>query len=271
MITNIFGGGTKKNVHCEMNGRETSIDRTRVLTKISGIINLKLFNNPRVDNKQKVIHSDNKQIIKFYNKVHVPQDLKVIFGELYTIVEDEDEVDQSIHILSDEGVNVFMGRQLFRIAEYLEEYAVIRFPETMFFVSANDKSDFKLQDKLCANWGIAYPSLGKKYMVKKILDSKTEKQTFGKQGILPYGYDIGFSDCSEKHPNGTGYFFKTDRNFSPIDLCSNESAVQYCSKNNSIIYYTDFINEGKMRVLSKYTESINKYLQNDYTFRSLYI
>lgn len=268
MLKNLFGGGTKKTVHCEMNGQETSIDKTRVLTKISGVINLKMFDNPRVDNNQKVIHSDSKPPIKFYTKVHIPQELKGLLGELYATVADEDEVEQSTHILSDEGINVFMGRQLIKLIDYLNQYELINFPDTMFFVSANDTSNFRIQNKTCDNWGIEYPSLGKKYMIKKVLDSKTESQTFGRPGILWPGFDVAVGDCSAKNPNGTGYLFKTDRNFVPLNICSNESAVDYCDKNNSLAYYTDFMNGGKMRVLTKYTEKINKNLQNDYRFRS---
>lgn len=268
MLSNFFGGWTKKTVHCEKNGKETSIDRTRVLTKISGVINLNMFDNPKVDNSQKVIHSDSKPPIKFYTKIQVPQEMKGLLGELYATVEDEDEVEQSTHILSDEGVNGFMGSQLIKLVDYLKQYELINFPDTMFFVSANNASNFQMQNKTCDNWGIEYPSLGKKYMVKKVLHSKTESQTFGRPGILLPGFDVAVGDCSAKNPNGTGYLFRTDRNFIPANFCSNESAVDYCDKNNSIAYYTDFMNGGKMRVLTKYTEKINKNLQNDYRFRS---
>jgi hypothetical protein len=268
MLTNLFGRGTKKTVHCEINGKETSIDMTRVLTKISGVINLKMFDNPRVDNNQKVIHSDSKPPIKFYTKVYNPQELNGVLGELYATVEDEDEVEQSTHILSDEGINYFMGNQLIKLIDYLKQYELIKFPDTMFFVSANDTSNFKMQNKTCASWGIEYPSLGKKYMVKKILESKTDKQTFGYMNVLLPPFDLAVSDCAAKNPNGTGYLFRTERHFTPVNLCSNESAVDYCNKNNCLAYYTDFMNGGKMRVLTKYTESINKNLQNNYRFRS---
>ena len=44
--------------------------------------------------------------------------------------------------------------------------------------------------------------------------------------------------------------------------------ADYCKKNNSLVYFIDFMNGGKMRVLSEYTESINNNLQNHYKFRS---
>ena len=272
MLTNLFGGRTKKTVHCEINGNETSIDKTRVLTKISGVINIKMFDNPRVDDIQKVIHSDSKPPIKFYAKIHTPQNLKGVLGELYATVVDEDEVEQSTHILSDEGINVFMGRQLIKLIDYVKQYELIKFPDTIFFVSANDISNFKIQNKTCDNWSVNYPSVGKKYFTKKILETITEPMKYGYiglgSGVLWPGFDVGLSNVSEKNPNGNGYQFKTDKNFIPINLCSNESAVDYCIKNNCLAYYTDFMNGGKMRVLSKYTESINKNLQNDYRFRS---
>lgn len=272
MLSKIFGGGTKQTVHCEMNGKETSIDKTRVLTKISGVINLKMFDNPRVDDNQKVIHSDSKPPIKFYTKVHIPLELKGILGELYATVADEDEVEQTTHILSDEGINIFMGRQLIKLIDYLNQYELINFPDTMFFVSANDTSNFRIQNKTCDNWGTNYPSIGKKYVVKKILETKTEPMRFGYiglgSGVLWPGFDVAVSDVCEKNPNGTGYQFRTDKNFTPVNLCSNESAVDYCNKNNCIVYYTDFMNGGKMRILTKYTPDINAKLQNDYRFRS---
>ena len=64
MLTNLFGGGTNKKVHCERNGKETSIEKTRVLTKMNGVINLKLFQNPEIDFEEKTIYSSNKPPIK---------------------------------------------------------------------------------------------------------------------------------------------------------------------------------------------------------------
>lgn len=256
---------TNKRVHCEQKGSETSLDKTRVVTKISGVINLKLFDNPQIDFEEKMIYSSNKPPIKFFSKLYIPTDLKPVLGDLFATVADEDELEQSTHILSDEGKKHLMGSQLIKLVTYLDKYELINFPDTMFFVSVDEISSYKTQSKTCENWGVEYPSLGRKYMIKKILDTKIEKPF---SGILWPGFDAGVNDTSAKNPNGTGYLFKTDRNFTPVNLCSNESAVEYCDKNNCLAYYTDFINGGKMRVLSKYTESINKNLQNDYRFRS---
>lgn len=272
MLTNLFGGGTNKKVHCERNGKETSIEKTRVLTKMNGVINLKLFQNPVIDFEEKTIYSSNKPPIKYFTKVQTPPDLKPILGDLFVTVDDEDEPKQSTSILSDEGMNHLMESQLIKLISYLKDYELIRFPETMFFVSANDISDFNTQTKICDNWGVNYPSVGKKYVFKKINETKTESMRFGfvglGSGVLSPGFDVGLSDVSEKNPNGTGYQFRTERTFNPINLCSNESAVDYCRKNKCLVYYSDFMNGGKMRVLSEYTESINKNLQNDYKFRS---
>lgn len=272
MLSNIFGGGTDKKVHCERNGKETSIDKTRVLTKMNGVINLKLFQNPEIDFEEKTIYSSNKPPIKFFTKVHTPPDLKPILGDLFVTVDDEDEAEQTTSILSDEGMNHLMGSQLIKLISYLKDYELIKFPETMFFVSANDTSNFNTQSKTCDNWGSKYPSVGKKYVVKRILETKKESMKFGYiglgSGVLWPGFDVAVSDVSEKNPNGTGYQFKTDNSFTSVNLCSNESAVDYCDKNNCIVYYTDFMNGGKMRILTKYTPDINAKLQNDYRFRS---
>ena len=68
MLSNFFGGGSNKIIHCEINGKETTIDKTRVLTRISGVINLQMLKNPRVDLNQKVIYSDSKPPINFFIK-----------------------------------------------------------------------------------------------------------------------------------------------------------------------------------------------------------
>lgn len=259
---------TNNTVHCEHKGNETSLDKTRLLTKISGVINLKLFDNPQIDFEKKMIYSANKPPIKFFSKLYIPTDLKPVLGDLFATVADEDELEQSTHILSDEGRKHLMGSQLIKLVTYLDKYDVIDFPDTMFFVSADETSSFKTQTKTCENWGVEYQGLGKKYMVKKILESKTVKQTFGYTNVLLPPFDVAVSDCAANNPNGTGYLFRTDRNFIPVNLCSNESAVDYCNNNNCLAFYTDFMNGGKMRVLTKYTESINKNLQNTYRFRS---
>ena len=275
MLSNIFSKskGVQRIVHCEMNGKATSIEKTRILTKANVIINLKRFKNPRIDFEAKTIFSSNKDPIKFLCELHIPPELKPVLGDLYATVEDEDELEQSTHILSDEGINIFMAQQFFillrnNFTEYLKEYETVTLPDALFFVSANEISSFKSQSMICDNWGISYPSVGKKYMIKKILETKTDTLTFGRMSVLCPGYDVAFSDCSAKNPTGTGYQFITDKNFIPTNLCSNESAVDYCIKNNCLAYYTDFVNGGKMRVLSKYTESVNKNLRNDYKFRS---
>ncbi len=99
-------------VYCEMNGKETSIQNTRVLTKISGVINFNLFKQPRIDFEERIIYSSNRPPIKFFTKINVPQDLQQACGELYATVEDEDELEQSTHILSDDGLKYLMGSQI---------------------------------------------------------------------------------------------------------------------------------------------------------------
>lgn len=255
-------------VHCEKTGKQTSIEKTRIVTKISGVINPKLFHNPQIDFEKKIIYSSNKPPLKFLSKIHVPADLKTVIGDLYAKVPDEVELEQSTHILSDEGMKYIMGNQLIKLVSYIDKYEIINFPETMFFVSVDETSSFETQNKICDSWGVAYQGLERKYMVNKILESKTENQTFGYMNVLLPNFDVGFSDCSEKNPNGTGYLFRTDRTFTSVSLSSNESAVDYCIKNNCLVYYVDYMNGGNMRILSKHTPDINAKLQNHYRFRS---
>ena len=94
---------TDKTVHCERKGNETYLEKTRVVTKINGVINLKLFDNPQIDFEEKMIHSSNKPPIKFFSELYIPTDLKHLLGDLFATVVDEDELEQSTHILSDEG------------------------------------------------------------------------------------------------------------------------------------------------------------------------
>ena len=109
-----------------------------------------------------------------------------------------------------------------------------------------------------------------KYRFKKIITQKKENLSFGYQAILLPPYNIGVSDATEKNPNGNSYNYETDNNFKKIDLCCNESAVDFCEKNHSLIYYNDFLNNGKLRVLTPETLEINKNLQNVYLCRSIY-
>jgi hypothetical protein len=257
-----------KTVHCEVTGNETSLEKTKVLTKIKGVINLRAFQNPQVDYSDKLIYSSGKPPMKYFSKLHVPSDLYGVLGDLFSVVDDEDDPDQSTALISDRGLDLFMGRQLLKLVDYLKSYELIQFPETMFWVAADEPSEFDVRTKTCDNWGVQYISVGKKYMYKKILKSKSERQVFGYPGILLPPYDVAVGDCAEKNPNGTGYMFQTDRNFTPINLCCNESAVDYCKKQNVLVYYNDFMNSGKLRLLTEHTVSINTNLQNDYKFRS---
>jgi hypothetical protein len=260
--------GISRTVHCEKSGKETTLDKTRIVTKINAVINLKLFNDVRVDEVNRIIYSSNKPPVNFFSKLHVPDNLKPILGELYSRVADEDELEQSTHILSDEGRDYLMGTQLIQLVSYLDKYEVISFPETMFFVTVEDIYSFSSQEKKCVNWGVHYFGLKRKYLSKRILELEKNKQMFGYMNVLLPPFDLAVSDCSEKNPNGNGYLFRTDKNFISLDLCSNESAVDYCIKENCVIYYSDFLNGGQMRVLTEFTESINKNLGNAYKFRS---
>jgi hypothetical protein len=259
-----------KSVHCEVTGNKTTIENTVALVKIDGVIALKNFNNPSVDFDRKEIQSMDKPPLKFYSELIVPEDLKPIFGRLFSIIDDEDEMEHSTAIMSAEGIKIFSGKQLSPLIEHIQNGTeLLQIPPSMFFAVID--TVVLLKSKTCENWQISFDGLGKKYRFKNILEEKRETQTFGIPGILMPGYDLAVSDCSQKNPNGTGYMYKTDGSFKSVDLCSNESAVSFCKKNYAIVYYNDFLNNGKLRVLTSETENINKNLQNSYLFRSLNI
>ena len=256
-----------KEVHCEVTGKETTIDNTIVLVKIDGVIALKNLNNPTIDIENKEIQSEDKPPIKFYSEVVVPENLKPIFGRIFSIINDEDEIEQSTAVISPEGQKTYSGQKLFPFMEHINNgVELLQISPTMFFAII-DKSA-KLKDKNCKNWNTNYKGVLRKYMSKSITKEQKQNQTFGSPGLLLQGFDVAVSDCSLKNPNGTGYLYRTDGNFKSVDICSNESAVSFCQKNNALIYYNDFLNNGELRVLSPVTESINKNLQNSYLFRS---
>lgn len=259
-----------QNVFCEITGSQTTIDNTVVLVKINGVIALENLNNPMVDFENKTIKPIDKPPLNFYSELIVPDELKPIFGRIFSIINDEDEFEQSTAVMSKEGQKVFSGQKLFLFMEYIDNgVELIQIPNTMFFAIIDTITTCKT--KRCENWGINYKALGKKYRYKNIINEQTRNHTFGLPGILTSGFDVGVSDCSPKNPNGTGYMYKTDGIFKPIDLCCNESAVSFCNKNKAIVYYNDFLNDGKLRVLTPKTESINRNLQNSYLYRSLNI
>lgn len=272
MFDKLFGKSQNetKSVHCEVKGTETTIENTVALVKIDGVIALKNFNNPSVDFDSKEIQSMDKPPLKFYSELVVPEDLKPFFGRMFSIINDEDEIEHSTAIMSEEGKKIYSGQKLFPLMEHIKNgVELLQIPPSMFFAVVD--TEVSLKNKSCENWHTDFKGLGRKFRYKKILDEKRERQTFGMPGILMPGYDVAVGDCSQKNPNGTGYMYKTDSAFKPIELCCNESAVSFCKKNKAIVYYNDFLNNGKLRVLTPETESINRNLQNSYLFRSLNI
>jgi hypothetical protein len=143
---------------------------------------------------------------------------------------------------------------------------MVQIPNTMFVAVIDNVSNVKKLN--CQQWNIGYNSIGSKYRYKKIIKEDRQPQTFGRPGILMPGFNVAVSDCSQKNPQGTGYLFKTDDNFQQANFSCNESAVEFCQKNNCLVYYLDFLNDGKLRILTAYTQDVNKKLQNPYLFRS---
>lgn len=233
--------------------------------KIDGIIALKNINNPIIDFENKIIQSRGKPPLNFYSEIIVPDDLKRIIGRMFSIVNDTDDIEQSTALMSIEGQRIFSGQKLFAFMEpIINGIELFQIPLTMFYAVID--SETTLQAKKCENWDINYGGLDRKYRYKNIIEENRDQLI---PGVLKPGYDIAVSDRSCENPNGNDYHFKTEGKFYSIDLCCNESAVSICQKNNVIVYYNDFINNGKLRLLISNTVSINMKLQNSYLYRSL--
>jgi hypothetical protein len=268
MFKKLFESTSKdtKEVSCEVTAKNATLSDTVSFVKINGIIIPKNFQNPEIDFDSKTIYSATKPPIQYYREILVPNELQPVFGRLFAMVEDEDEIEISTGIVSQEGINHFTGKSLLPLIQYVQQAELLKIPESMFFAIISKEE--KLLKKKCENWNLEFEGIERKYMYKKILDTRKDKQQYGIPGLLIPGWDVGISDVSQKHPQGHGYLFKTDKTFKPINLCSNESAVSYCKKNNVLIYYNDFQNNGKLRLLSEYTPEVNKNLQNVYVYRS---
>lgn len=270
MFKNLFKSNKSsslKTVHCEITGAEAGMNNIIGLVRINGVIALKNLKNPVIDHDEKIIYSDKRPPFEFYSELFVPEKLKDDFGKLYTIIDDPDEIEKSSAILSEHGKIVFAAQSLAVFEEHIENGAeLIKIPDHLFLAVIDTTASFS--DKNCENWNCKFNSTGNKYRFKKVVHEFKTEVTLGYPSILAPGFDVGIGDCSNKNPNGTSYMFRTEQPFQKIDLCSNESAVDYCKKNNVIIYYNDFMNKGQVRVLTRYTESINRNLKNGYLFRS---
>lgn len=268
MFRNLFGKSSNKikDVTCQVTGNKTNLDNTVSIIKINRIIISKNLQDVEIDDTNNTIHSSTHDPVQYYQEILIPSPFLPVTGRLFAQVEDEDEVESSTGIVSTEGIERFAAKTLKPIFQYLNQAVVLDIPESMFFPIISKKE--KLIKQNCENWNIEFDGIRRKYMSKKILELRKDKQQFGKPGILHAGWDVAISDVSQKNLQGNGYLFKTDNQFKPVNLCSNESAVSYCKKNNVLIYYTDFLNNGKLRLLSEYTPEINKKLQNQYLYRS---
>ena len=255
-----------KTVGCEVSGKQGSLSDTTVLTRINGIIALKNVEHAELDEDNKVIHSYNKPSLQYHCEINVPNKFKNIMGRLFATVEDEDDIEQTTAIICAEGKRMHTEKLLAPFIEYVESYELIGIPDTIFLSVVDSTANTVI--KTCDSWGVEFKSVGKKYRSKKILKEKKEKQVFGSPGILLPPYNVAVGDCCPANPKGTGYQFMTDNNFQSANLSCNESAVDYCINNNCLVYYNDFLNRGDLRILSVYTEDINRKLKNSYLFRS---
>jgi hypothetical protein len=271
----MFGFGKSSNapaptkqrvVNCEVTGKQSSLADTSILTRINGIIAFNNLSNPQIDESTKTIHCYNKPTMTYHSEINVPDDLKGMMGRLFATVDDEDELEQSTAIISAEGKRMHTGQLLVPFLEYVKEYELVGVPNTMFLAVIDNEA--KTVAKTCDSWGVEYQSVGRKYRFKNIRKEKKEKQIYGRPGILLPPFNVAIGDCSAANPNGTGYQFLTENDFHNANLACNESAVDYCIKNNCLVYYNDFLNKGALRILSAYTEDINRKLKNSYLFRS---
>ncbi len=254
-------------VHCEETGKQGTLDNNVLLTKIDGVIVFNNFNNPTLDSENKIIKPIDKPPIRYNFEIYVPDDLRPVFGRLFAFIEDEEDMEQSTALMSLEGQRIFSGKRIIPFIEHIKNrIEFIKLPSSVFFPVIDNTSPKKNLN--CENWGVSYYGTGNKYKYKEIIDIKIEQQRFGMPGILWPGYDVAVGDCSANNPIGTGYQFKTAGQFKSISLCCNESAVDFCKKNNCIVYYNDFLNDGKLRLLTEYTVSINQNLKNSYLYRS---
>jgi len=266
MFKKLFQTNENHDVACEMSGRKVDIVNTVSLVRIHEIIIAKNIPNAIIDTNAKAIYAENKRPLHYYQEIIIPEEFRFMFGRLFVNIEDEDEIEASTAILSEHGINGFSFNSLQHIMPYLDKHVILKLPNTMFFAIVSREE--QIHKKICENWNVEYSGYGKKYMSKKILDFKRDSQELGMLSILLPGWDVGFTDVNQKNPKGNNYEFKTDKKFIPINLCSNESAVEYCKKNNVLIYYNDFLNGGKLRVLSEYTPETNRNMKNPYLYRS---
>lgn len=266
-MKHMFNKEIATKVHCEITGEEVLINQTTALVRINGIIAFKNLRNPKIDLENKIIHADGKPSLKFYSEIYVPEGLKDVVGPIYSIIDDADDIESSSAIFSEEGKKMFSGQGLLIFEKYLESGAeVIRVPDTMFHTVIDTQSSIRIIK--CENWNINYKSVGSKYRFKNIRNEMKIDVEFGNPMPLPAAFDVAISDCTEKNKNGSNYMFSTDKSYQKINLCSNESAVDFCKKNDTIVFYNDFLNKGKLRLLTSYTERINRNMKNPYLFRS---
>ena len=231
---------------------------------------LKNTNNASVDLDKMEIHSADRLPQPFYSELLVSGYAKRHLGRLFSIVNDSDDLEHSTALLSEEGRDLFFENTILPLQEHADNGAgILQIAPTVFFPIIDTRTT--LRSQTCEFCKSEYKGLGNKYRYKLIIDEISESITFGLPGILTHGFDIAVSDCNKNNVNGTGYSYKTDGVFKQVNLCCNECAVSFCQDPGAIIYYNDFLNKGRLRVLTPLTEVINKNLGSPYLFRSLNI
>lgn len=268
IFKNLFSDSSShqsNHLHCEVTGEQTNLDNTFPIIKIDGIIVLNNFHNPEIDPHSRVIYSTGSPPVPFYKEIDLPEEVKKSSGRLFAKVHDKDEIEMSTSIISEKGINKFTTKNINLFKRFFHS-KIVMFPYS-FCVPIISKNE-NLQEKTCINCKKKYLGVYRKYMSKRILKMKKREEEYGIMQPFPFDYDITISDVAPLHKEGYRYLFKTEKKFISVSICSNECSVQYCKQNNTLIYYNDFINKGKLRILSEYTPDINENLKNLYTYRS---
>lgn len=269
MLHKFFQSFTKKKhqYSCEKTGDECVLEDTKVLTRINAVFTTKHMKNIRVMMNERKIYSDTKPPISFYAKMELPRAIENTLGETYFTIADENDIEETTALLAEHGKLAVLIQQTARFAHYFENNDRVEFPETHFFFNVSDLKVYQ-PNATCQCCHKSYYAVNNKYRFKKILETKQQAGEFGNIGIIFPGFDSGVSDISDKNRKGTYYFFKTDKAFNKVNLCSNECAVEYCKINKVAVYFNDFINGGKLRMLVEQTPQINEAIKNSYKYRS---
>lgn len=122
----------------------------------------------------------------------------------------------------------------------------------------------------CYQCGHGFPNFHKIYKVADILESQKEKGVIGVPPKSLNDFGIAFSNIYENNKEGYYFLYKTNSKFENFHFCSNECALDYCKKNDSLAIFRNNIEKGTLRAITPDLIEINQGLDNDYIFRPLF-